>query len=387
MYHVVYYDNGIRKEGDYSGSAKELRSRLAAEGKVVIKVHKALNLFNRPPKSKDLATLLVALGDLLKAGVPLSKCLESIILSLSGGSPLTVILNDMKFAVKEGHALSSAMHHHVGIFGTTALSMIQAGEQSGRLAESLHDAAQYLDSVEKIQKEMRKKLFYPALIFVLALVSLLINTQLVIPRIINSPLFMTALKEKETFSARALAALTTIVPVILVAILLTAIVIAALYKSKREKLENLLFSIPMTKRLFFYQAYYVAFFSLSGLMKSGVQLSSALKIVQDSSKIVAIGNEFKNAIGKVKAGESFSYGFTCLDPIEKNMLDIAPNSERVTDNLALVADRFYRGYRESIQTLGPKVYVFALIVTGGIFLLMLMGIMIPYGKLLGGAHG
>lgn len=39
MYHVVYYDNGIRKEGDYSGSAKELRSRLAAEGKVVIKVH------------------------------------------------------------------------------------------------------------------------------------------------------------------------------------------------------------------------------------------------------------------------------------------------------------------------------------------------------------
>jgi hypothetical protein len=42
---------------------------------------------------------------------------------------------------------------------------------------------------------------------------------------------------------------------------------------------------------------------------------------------------------------------------------------------------------EKVKALGPRVYAFALIFAGGIFLLMIMGIMIPYSKLLGGLHG
>jgi general secretion pathway protein F len=387
MNHVTYYEDGIRKEADYSGSDKELRTRLSAEGKVVIKIHKPIALFRPTAKRKELAPMLIAVGDLLKAGVPLSKSLETTLQSLPKGSALIAIVNAMKDAVKEGRELSSALSVYRNVVGNTTISIIEAGEKSGRLTESLLGAAESMINVEKSQHEMKKTLFYPIVVFIMSLVALVINTQFVIPKIMASPLITTAFKGKETVPIKALTALTRIVPVAFAVILVAVMIIVILYKSRQEQMENLLLSIPLTKKLFFYHGFYVAFFSMSKLMAAGVQLARALEIIKDTSKIIAIRTEFNNAMKKVKDGENFSHGFSCISPIERAMLDVAQNSDRVTENLALVADRFYRGYMENVKSLGPKVYAFALIFAGGIFLLLVMGIMIPYSKLLGGVHG
>jgi len=387
MHHVTYFENGIRKESEFIGSPAEIRGRLTAEGKVVLAVKKPSTLFKPKAKRKELAAVLVAVGDLLQAGVPLSKTLETTIQSLPRGSSLINILNAIKIAVQQGRELSSAMSSYHSIFGSTTISMIQAGEKSGRLAEGLLGAALYIKNIEESQNEMKNTLSYPMLIFVISIIALVVNTQFVIPKILASSLFKTALKGESNFFIQALSALSHIVPITFVVLFIVVVVVAILYKSKQEEMERLLLAVPLIRELFFYQGFYVAFFSMSKLMETGIQLTPALEIVQDTSRTIAIRTEFANAIKKVKEGESFSYGFTCLNPIEKTMLDVAQNSNRVTENLALVADRFYRAYMEKVKALGPKVYAFALIFAGGIFLLMVMGIMIPYSKLLGGLRG
>lgn len=387
MHQVTYFENGIRKQAEFIGSASEIRERLTSEGKVVLEVKKPFNLFQPKAKRKELAAVLVAIGDLLQAGVPLSKTLETTTQSLPKGSSLINILNAIKTAVQQGRELSSSMAAYHSIFGSTTISMIQAGEKSGKLAESLLGASQYITNIEESQNEMKKTLSYPMVVFVISLIALVVNTQFVIPKILSSQLFKTALKGQTNGFIVALSALSKIVPVVFVVLAVAAVVVAILYKSRQEEMERLLMSIPLIRELFFYQGYYVAFFSMAKLMESGIQLTPALSIVQDTSSTIAIRNEFDGALRKVKEGESFSYGFTCLNPIEKTMLDVAQNSNRVTENLALVADRFYRGYMDKVKALGPKVYAFALIFAGGIFLLMVMGIMIPYSKLLGGLRG
>lgn len=387
MHQVTYFDKGVRKEAEFIGSAAEIRERLIAEGKVVLSIKKPLTLFQPKAKRKELAAVLVAVGDLLQAGVPLSKTLETTMQSLPRGSSLITILNAIKTAVQQGRELSSAMTAYHSVFGSTTISMIQAGEKSGRLAESLLGAAQYITNIEESQNEMKKTLSYPLVIFVVSVIALVVNTQVVIPKILASQLFKTALKGQTNFFIQALSALSHIVPAVFATLAVVAVVVAILYKSRQQEIEKLLLSVPLIRELFFYQGFYVAFFSMAKLMETGIQLTPALEIVQDTSRTIAIRTEFDNAIKKVKEGESFSYGFTCLNPIEKTMLDVAQNSNRVTENLGLVADRFYRGYMEKVKALGPKVYAFALIFAGGIFLLMVMGIMIPYSKLLGGLHG
>jgi type II secretory pathway component PulF len=387
MHQVTYFENGIRKQAEFIGSASEIRERLTSEGKVVLEVKKPFTLFQPKAKRKELAAVLVAIGDLLQAGVPLSKTLETTIQSLPKGSSLINILNAIKTAVQQGRELSSSMAAYHSIFGSTTISMIQAGEKSGKLAESLLGASQYITNIEESQNEMKKTLSYPLVVFVISLIALVVNTQFVIPKILSSQLFKTALKGQTNGFIVALSALSKIVPVVFAVLAVAVVVVAILYKSRQEEMERLLMSIPLIRELFFYQGYYVAFFSMAKLMESGIQLTPALSIVQDTSSTIAIRNEFDGALRKVKEGESFSYGFTCLNPIEKTMLDVAQNSNRVTENLALVADRFYRGYMDKVKALGPKVYAFALIFAGGIFLLMVMGIMIPYSKLLGGLRG
>ncbi|MFA6823462.1 MAG: type II secretion system F family protein, partial [Geobacter sp.] len=306
---------------------------------------------------------------------------------LPRSSSLITIMNAIKPAVQQGRELSSAMTAYHSVFGSTTISMIQAGEKSGRLAESLLGAAQYITNIDESHNEMKKTLSYPLVIFVVSVIALVINTQVVIPKILASQLFKTALKGQTNIFIQALSALSHIVPVVFAVLFTAAAVIAVLYKSRQQDMEKLLLTVPLIKELFFYQGFYVAFFSMAKLMETGIQLTPALEIVQDTSRVIAIRTEFDNALRKIKEGESFSYGFSCLNPIEKTMLDVAQNSNRVTENLSLVADRFYRGYMEKVKALGPRVYAFALIFAGGIFLLMIMGIMIPYSKLLGGLHG
>ena len=387
MHQVIYYDKGERKEAEFIGTPAEIRERLTTEGKVVLSVKKPCVLFQPKAKRKELAAVLVAVGDLLQAGVSLTKTLETTIQSLPRGSSLINILNAIKIAVQQGRELSSAMSNYHAVFGSTTISMIQAGEKSGRLAESLLGAAQYITNIEESRNEMKNTLSYPMVVFVISIIALVVNTQFVIPKILASALFKTALKGESNFFIQALSALSRIVPLTFALLFAIVVAVAVLYKSRQEEMERLLLSVPLIRELLFYQGFYVAFFSMSKLMETGIQLTPALEIVQDTSSTIAIRTEFANAIKKVKEGESFSYGFTCLNPIEKTMLDVAQNSNRVTENLALVADRFYRGYMEKVKALGPKVYAFSLIFAGGIFLLMVLGIMIPYSKLLGGLRG
>ena len=389
MYIVEYMQNGRKFKTEAIGDERSIRTKFSREGKVVLSVKTPSPFTQRQVRNEEIFAVLTALGDLLGSGVPLTKSLQSVIQSLDRKSRLPGVLLQITKVVEDGEQLSKAMSGYRDVFGTTVISMIQAGEGSGKLSETLLTAADHLRTMQEIKSEMFKKMTYPIVVFIFGVVSLLVNTTFVIPRILNSELFKMAKKagEGDSIYVVLLRKLALFFPISFVIIAIVIAGLVFLFKRSQQQAEGYLVRLPIVRELLFYRAYYITFSSLSNLIGVGVRLDPALEIVSSSATLLTIRNQLNAARQALKDGRHFAGALTALDPIEKSMLEASQNSDRVHQNFTIISNRFYRLYLEKVRSLGPKVYTMVIGMVFCIFLLMFMGIMVPYFKAMGGIRG
>lgn len=372
-------------------SESEVRALLLKQGKVCIGMKKqALHFGKSKIKKEEIIASFVSIGDMLSAGIPLSGAIKPVIQSFPKESSYVKVLNTIASSVREGKPFSKAMASHHEVFGQEVITMIEAGEASGKLPQTFQAAGEYLRTMSEVKGEMIKKLTYPAVLFSVAIVSLLLNSMVVIPKLMSSPLFKLALKQtegKQDMSSKMIGVIQQmriIIPSGLALMALFVFLVILYYKKNRQQCETLLMKIALARQLLFYQSYYVSFLAMSNLMSVGVRLDQALMIAGRANKMVTVRNEFENALAYLKSGESFTKGITSLNSVERTMLDTAQNMERVKANFDLIAKRFYKIYVESIQKIAPKIYMLVIFLVVGIIVLMLLAIMLPYSKMLAG---
>ena len=78
--------------------------------------------------------------------------------------------------------LSEALARHPGVFSKLYISLVKAGEVSGKLSETLEELAKYLESVEDTQRKVKSALYYPVFIIIFLAVVLLVTFTFLIPQ-------------------------------------------------------------------------------------------------------------------------------------------------------------------------------------------------------------
>jgi type II secretory pathway component PulF len=384
---VEYYHRGEKHRETIVGTENEIRGNLVAEGKVVLKISKPslLMVFGKNKvDSNEVFAVFDTLGDLLLSNIPLSRAIDFIISSFYSKrtTGMKKILNNVSRAVKDGKELSTAMAAYTAVFGNVAVGMVIAGEGSGRLTESLKTSAHYIKVQATIRKEMIKNLTYPVFLLVFGMVALLLNANVIIPKIIGSEMFSSIPGAKENIFIKILKALSYIVPSILGIIAVACSSIAVMFKVNREKAEALLFGMPVVREFFLYRNLYLVFHSLAKLIEVGVKIDNALDIVKSSTKVVTIRQDLVRAQDLLRDGKDFAMGFNNLSQIEKAMLSVSFSSEKLRENLEAISQRFYNMYVEKTSSLAPKIYGTVLVVMAVVFILIFMGIAIPYSQIL-----
>jgi type IV pilus assembly protein PilC len=127
-----------------------------------IKVRK----YHIPAKYRDYFTSNLAL--LLNAAVPVQEALSSLE-ETNKYKPLNDALEQMKRDIDEGLPLWKTMERS-GVVSDQTLSLVQLGEQSGRLVENLRVAARQEEKQRVFKAKVRSAMLYPA--FVLGLTGL-----------------------------------------------------------------------------------------------------------------------------------------------------------------------------------------------------------------------
>ncbi|MBV67585.1 MAG: pilus assembly protein PilC [Candidatus Marinimicrobia bacterium] len=91
------------------------------------------------------------------------------------------ILGDLDQNIKRGMLLSDTLERHPGVFSNLFISMVRAGEVSGKLSETLEELAEYLETVEETQRKVKSAMYYPVFIIGFLVVTLFLTFTYLIP--------------------------------------------------------------------------------------------------------------------------------------------------------------------------------------------------------------
>ena len=124
----------------------------------------------------ELAIFTQQLASLLSAGLPLVQCLEAL-QDQTEDPVFRVIIRDVRIEISQGSSFSNAVKAYPKAFNSLFISMVEAGEASGALAEILSKVAGYFESSVKLSKKVKSAMTYP--IAVIGLAFALVNVLLI----------------------------------------------------------------------------------------------------------------------------------------------------------------------------------------------------------------
>ena len=131
---------------------------------------------NAKIKLGELTMFTQQLSSLLVAGLPLVQCLEA--LQDQTEDPIfRIIIRDVRLDISQGNSFSSSVKKFPRAFPTLFISMVEAGEASGGLAEILGKVAGYFEATVKLTKKVKSAMAYPVGVISLAIV--LVNVLLI----------------------------------------------------------------------------------------------------------------------------------------------------------------------------------------------------------------
>lgn len=166
-------------------SDAQARAELRRQGINPLKVRKkAKPLFTAGKKKivpKDIAIFSRQLATMMNSGVPLVQAFEIIGRGHENPSMRDLVLA-IKSDVEGGIALAEALRKHPNQFDTLTCNLVHAGEQAGILDSLLDKIATYKEKTEAIKAKIKKAMFYPVAVMVVAFIVTAILLIFVIPQ-------------------------------------------------------------------------------------------------------------------------------------------------------------------------------------------------------------
>src|SRR5579871_2478366 len=166
-----------------AASEQSLRADLRRQGVVPTRVKKQSTAFasSKKPSPEDIAIFFRQLATMLTAGIPLVQSFEIVGTGHEKPSMQKLIL-DIKSQVESGSTLHESLAKHPLHFDDLFVNLVEAGEQAGALETLLDKIATYKEKTEALKKKIKKALFYPASVLVVAIVVTVILLIFVIPQ-------------------------------------------------------------------------------------------------------------------------------------------------------------------------------------------------------------
>lgn len=174
---------GARVRGEIRGVNLTLvKADLRRQGIKPSKVKKKSGFGRRKSIApKDIAYFSRQLATMISAGVPLVQSLE--IIGRGHDNPrMQDLVLSVKSDVESGSALAEALEKHPAHFDELFCNLIRAGEHGGILETLLHKIATYKEKIEALKGKIKKALWYPTAVVVVAVIITAILLIFVIPQ-------------------------------------------------------------------------------------------------------------------------------------------------------------------------------------------------------------
>ncbi|WP_107850780.1 type II secretion system F family protein [Oceanimonas marisflavi] len=182
---------GINRKGNkvsgfvQAADVKAARLELQRQGVNALKIKRksqgVLSRYKDAIKPADIAIITRQIATMLSAGVPLVQTLQIIARSYEKSS-IRELAAGIAADVEGGTPLSEALKKHPRHFDDLYCDLVHSGEQTGALEHIFDQIAIYREKAEAIKSKIKKAMFYPAMVLLVAFVVTAILLLFVIPQ-------------------------------------------------------------------------------------------------------------------------------------------------------------------------------------------------------------
>jgi general secretion pathway protein F len=193
-YEAIATDGKVRRGVLESDSPRQARARLREQGMLPVEVEPiapqqggaAVSRFVRRRRLSTLALALLTrqLATLLGAGLTIEQALNALI-DQSEHDTERQLLAAVRGDVLAGQALARALGRHPAAFPEIYVTLVDAGERSGRLADVLARLADYTEEREQLRGKVTLAFVYPALVTAVAVTVVTGLLVYVVPQVVQ----------------------------------------------------------------------------------------------------------------------------------------------------------------------------------------------------------
>jgi type IV pilus assembly protein PilC len=297
-------------------------------------------------KTEPKITFTKNLSAMLGAGLTLSRAL-SVIERQSTNAYFKTVIVTLENGVKAGSAFHESLMQFPTIFSRLFIAMTKAGEESGKLADTLKVVARQMESSYNLTKKVKGAMIYPSIILVAIFVIGVLMLMFVVPTLAST---FRSLGSGLPFATRAIIAMSDfVVHQILFVVIGVAVVGVGGYsfihsKAGGKTVLTVSRHLPVIGMLVKETYSARAARTLSSLLSSGVEMLTAIAITAEVVGENAFGNVLKQAEEEVKKGEPLSKAFQAnmkLYPVfVSEMIMVGEETGKVSEMLGQVAEYY-----------------------------------------------
>ena len=332
---------------------------------------------------QELTQFTQQLSAMLEAGLPLVSALEA--LEEQTENPVfQIIIRNVRTEVSAGRAFSESCAQYPRAFPNLFVSMVEAGEASGGLAEILDKTSAYFEDTVKLIKQVKGAMTYPVAVIGLAIA--LVNVLLIFVIPVFADMFSSFGSELPKPTQILIATsdfLKSYIIHLIVGITAAIWGIKRLIATPKGRLfkDRLILKLPVIGELArkvnlsrFCRTYAI-------LMRSGVPILRTLEIVRNASDNTYVEAACKEVSKQISQGGQVSDVLAAdpyFPPMVKHMTRAGEQTGNVDGMMIKVAD-FYDGEVETLvaaltSLMEPLLICFLGIVIGGIVMAMFLPI-------------
>jgi type IV pilus assembly protein PilC len=330
---------------------------------------------------RDKVIFFRQLATMIKAGVTLGNALN-ILVDQTKNPRLADSIRRIKMAVDGGFSLSGALRTRAE-FNTLMVSIVSAGEEGGKLDESLDRLATFLERQDELRRKIVSAVTYPAVVILFAVFILYILVTVVMPRFsqvfrgLNVPLPTLTI---QVFNFSEWMAEFWYIP--LLAIFLFGVVVSMLAKNKDTKpaMDAMKLKLPLVGDIFFKSAMARSNRTLASLVDSGVPILKSLEMTSEVTDNAVIGKAYTSLRDAARKGASLgdtAKNISVFPVMIAHMMKVGEETGQLETMLDKVAGWFEMELDEKIKRLTSILEPILIIFVGGIVAMVALAIFTP----------
>jgi len=342
-------------------------------------------------KRKEITAFTRELSALLGAAIPIPQALDGLA-EEEENAGLRAMVFGLSEAVRKGTSLSTAMEAYPQLFSRLYVSMVRVGEEAGALPEVMKDLADLLEHEDEVRSEVVGAVAYPAFVLGFGIFTVAVLLTVVLPRLFGMlQEMLNVLPLPTLILLKVSKILSRDWPWIVLGLAGAFFGGRKYLRTERgaEAWDGLRLKLPLIGAVFRSAALGRFARTLGTLVKSGVSLLPALRIVEDTIGNRVLAKQVAMVSEETRGGDSLAAPLRKLAVFPKGviqMIEVGEETGRLDEMLLKIAEIEERHMRAKTKTIVSLLAPALILVVGALVGFMVIALLLPIFKMSRAIH-